>query len=71
MKHIIIYGPGTSPTILVEDAVAAELTEKFKKGEAFEVNQENAMVYVRENTCWAIKVEDFKERRRHADRSDD
>lgn len=67
MKNIIIYGPGTSPVILVEDAVAEEITQKFKKGEAFEVNQGNAMVYVREKSCWAIKVEDFKDRRRSDD----
>ena len=63
MKHVIFYGPGSSPTLLVEDDQAAEITEKFKKGEPFEVSFAGSVVYVRENACWAMKVEEFKDRR--------
>lgn len=63
MKHIILYGPGTTPYMLVDDQKAVEITGKFKNGEAFEVESGNSMIYVRENSCWAMKVEEFEERR--------
>lgn len=63
MKHVIFYGPGSSPTLLVDDDQAVEITAKFKKGEPFEVSFAGSVIYVRENACWAMKVEEFKDRR--------
>lgn len=61
MKHLILFGPGTSPTMFVEDTEAEEIKEKFRNGESFEVNRGNTTLIVREKQCWAMKIEEFDE----------
>ena len=63
MKHIILYGPGSSPDILVGENEAEIIREKFSKGEGFEVKSGNALIIVREHMCWAMRIEDFNDRR--------
>lgn len=67
MKHIIIYGLGNSVTTLVEDGVAKDLKGKFDKGEAIEINTSDSQITVRAGSAWAIKVEEFAERRSRTD----
>lgn len=63
MKQIILYGPGSMPHILVSDDEAEIIKDKFHKGESFEVKQPQSILLVRENMCWAIKIEEFSDRR--------
>ena len=65
MKHIIFYGPGTSPNIIVSDEEAIKIKENFESGKSFDIKYgDNDVLYVRENLCWAMKVQDFHERRK-------
>lgn len=59
MKHIILFGPGTSPTLLVDDEKAEEIRHKFESGESFEVRDQSSILLVKENTCWAMKIDNF------------
>jgi hypothetical protein len=62
MKHLVLFGPGTSPTVLVNDDQANDIKEKFLRGEGFEVCHGNTTLIVREKECWALKIEEFDER---------
>jgi len=70
MKHIVLYGPGTSPALLVEDDQAKEIKKAFENGESFSVNFKGTETLVKEQSCWAMKIDDFVERRGGDRRSD-
>ena len=59
MKHLVLFGPGTSPTVLVDDEQALSIAEKFRNGEGFEVSHGNTTLIVKEKECWALKIEEF------------
>lgn len=63
MKHIVLFGPGTSPNLIVDDEEAKEIEKKFDSGEEFEVKQETTRFKFKQDQCWAIKIEDFKDHR--------
>lgn len=68
MKHIILYGPGaTAPHLVVEDHEADAIRAAFEKGEAFEAKHGSSITVIKENCCWAMKIEAFDDRRKPTD----
>lgn len=68
MKQIMVYGPGNSFATLVEDDVARDLKGKFDRGEAINfLDSAYGEISIRAGSAWAIKVEEFADRRRRTD----
>jgi hypothetical protein len=68
MKQIMFYGPGNSFATLVEDDVARELKGKFDRGEPISfLDSGLGEISIRAGSTWAIKVEEFADRRRRTD----
>ena len=61
MKHVTLYGPGTSPNLLVTDEQAEALKDKVMSGENFDMQIQNEQLYVKGAQCWAVSVKEFED----------
>ena len=56
MKHIIFYGPGSSPYIVVSAEEAKLIEENFKDGKSFDITYDKgaSVLHIRENQCLSL-----------------
>jgi hypothetical protein len=61
MKKVTPFGPGTHPTLLLDDTKADEVYKKLMAGEEVEIESKGKKLGIRAGTAWAIELEDFNE----------